>query len=345
MRSKLTTLRWRNGILYLLDQRSLPLRKKFVRCRTYADVAKAIKEMTVRGAPAIGVAAAYGLALAAKSSRRYGKAKQLEVVRKAARVLASTRPTAVNLFWGIERVMKKIEEAAGGNESLYKVALNEANKMFNEDIEANRRLGRYGASLLPERCIVMTYCNAGALATVGYGTALGVIRAAVEDKKRVTVLVPETRPKLQGSRLTAYELEVEGIDYRVITDNMAAFVMSKGMVDYVIVGADRVLARTGHAINKIGTLNLAVLAKHFNIPFYVAAPLSSFDFKSDVEEVVIEERSEEEVLSVNGRPISPKNARALNPAFDITPPELITAVITEFGIYSPKELISLSERQ
>lgn len=340
---ELRTLFWRNGALYLIDQKALPHRLRYIKCRTYLDVAKAIKDMTVRGAPAIGVAAAYGLALAAKSSLKNNDA-MLKRVKIAADVLRKTRPTAVNLYWGINRILKVAEEAYMKNDNIAKAVLEEAEKMAKEDVEINKKIGQNGAKLLPDKCVVMTYCNAGALATAGYGTALGVIRAAVEMGKNITVIVPETRPKLQGARLTAYELETAGINYRIITDNMASFILSKGIIDCIIVGADRILARTGHVTNKIGTLSLAISANYFKVPFYVAAPISTIDFEKTPEEIVIEERNEEEVLCFAGKRITLRNARAINFAFDITPPELVTRIITEEGVFLPSELINLKAK-
>ena len=339
--TELRTVYWKNGEVIMIDQRLLPHRLKLLRCRNYRQVATAIKNMAIRGAPAIGVAAAYGLALAAHASRRLDAKKKLEKLQIAADELRATRPTAINLFWAIERVMSRAEAAASSNIDIASAVLEEAERMAEEDVETNRRIGRNGAELLPDKATVMTYCNAGALATVAYGTALGVVRAAVEQGKAIRVIVPETRPKLQGARLTAYELRHEGIEYRVISDSMAPFLISRGMVDCVIVGADRVIARTGHVVNKIGTLGLALAAKHFGVPFYVAAPLSSFDFARTIDEVKIEERSEDEVLLVEGVRIAPRGSRALNYAFDITPPELVSLVITEHGVYKPTELQQL----
>lgn len=338
---ELRTLYWRRDSLYLIDQKALPHRLRYVRCKNYLQVAKAIKDMTVRGAPAIGVAAAYGLALAAINARK-NKKDIINSLRKAAKVLGETRPTAVNLYWAIDRVLRAAESALIKNDDVAKAVLMEAEKIAREDIEINRKIGQNGAKLLPDKGIVMTYCNAGALATAGYGTALGVIKSAVEMGKKISVIVPETRPKLQGARLTAYELESAGIDYRVISDNMAPFLMSRGMVDCIVVGADRIIAKTGHVTNKIGTLGLAISANYYKIPFYVAAPTSTIDFEKTVDEIVIEERSQNEVLYFAGKRITPKNARAINYAFDITPPELITRIITENGVHLPNELMNLS---
>ncbi|MCS7145234.1 MAG: S-methyl-5-thioribose-1-phosphate isomerase [Nitrososphaerota archaeon] len=337
---ELKTLFWRNGNLYLLDQRLLPHRERYFRCRSYRDVAWAIKEMVVRGAPAIGVAAAYGMVLACKSSRWSGRSFEAKL-RKAAETIKSTRPTAVNLFWAVDRMLKVAEKAISGGEDVYRRLLEEANGILQADIETNRRIGEFGKGLIPDRSTVMTYCNAGGLATAGYGTALGVIRAAYDGGKNISVLVPETRPKLQGARLTAYELKKLGIPYRIITDNMAAMLMSQGYVSCVVVGADRILAKTGHVINKIGTLGLAIAASYYGIPFYVAAPLSSIDFKSSPQEVKIEERDASEVTTIAGRSIAPRGSHAVNLAFDITPPGLVSAVITEHGVYEPVGLMAL----
>jgi len=339
---ELRTLYWKNGSLYLLDQRLLPHRERYIRCRGYREVARAIRSMVVRGAPAIGVAAAYGVVLACKPRGR-GDAGLERRIMEAAETIKSTRPTAVNLFWAVDRMVRLAKEALERGEDVYETLLREANRMAEADIEANRRIGEYGKGLIPDGSTVMTYCNAGGLATVGYGTALGVIRAAHESGKSIFVLVPETRPKLQGARLTAYELRKLGIPYKIITDNMAAMVMSRGLVSCIVVGADRVLARTGHVINKIGTLGLAIAARYFGIPLYVAAPLSSFDFDKRPEEVKIEERDTNEVLTFAGKIIAPRGSDAMNLAFDITPPELVSAVITEYGVYEPGGLMLLEK--
>jgi len=340
---ELRTLYWRNNSLYLIDQKVLPHKLRYVRCKNYLEVAKAIRDMTVRGAPAIGVAAAYGLALAAVHARK-NKKDVLKSLQKAANILRKTRPTAVNLYWAIDRVLKAAESAWIKNDDVAKTVLLEAEKISMEDVEMNRKIGQNGARLLPDRGVVMTYCNAGALATAGYGTALGVIKAAVEMGKKISVIVPETRPKLQGARLTAYELETAKIEYRVITDNMAPFLMSRGLVNCIVVGADRIIAKTGHVINKVGTLELAISANYYKIPLYVAAPTSTIDFDKTIDEVIIEERNPNEVLYFAGKRITPRKARAINYAFDITPPELITRIITEVGIHRPEELLSLKPK-
>jgi len=303
--SKVQPLRWRGDRLELLDQRLLPGRKKYVSCRTAEQVAKAIKDMVVRGAPAIGCAAAFGVALSKGTPKAY-------------RVLAKSRPTAVNLFWALER-MKKAKDLEA-----------EAKKIFAEDLAGNRAMGELGATLIPERARVMTHCNTGALATAGWGTALGVIRSS--KRKRITVIANETRPYLQGARLTAWELVQEGIPCTLITDNMAGHLMSRGEVDVVVVGADRIAAN-GDVANKIGTYTLAVLARRHGIPFYVVAPLSTFDPKiASGKDIPIEERPADEVTGYRGARWAPSGVAVRNPAFDVTPAELISGIVCEKGV-------------
>ena len=301
-------IRWRGDRLELLDQRLLPEKIVYVACRSAAEVAQAIRDMVVRGAPAIGCAAAFGVVLAKGAPEAY------EVLRKS-------RPTAVNLFWALER-MKKAQD-------LEKEAL----AIYEEDLAANRAIGRIGAELIRERARVMTHCNTGALATAGYGTALGVIRAA--KAKNISVIANETRPYLQGARLTAWELVQEGIPCTLITDSMAGHLMSQGEVDVVVVGADRIAAN-GDVVNKIGTYALAVLAQRHGIPFYVAAPLSTFDPSiADGSRIPIEERPAGEVTGYRGTRWAPEGVGVRNPAFDVTPAELVTGIISEKGIASP----------
>jgi methylthioribose-1-phosphate isomerase len=329
----LLTVSWENNSVVLIDQTKLPNKLVHVRCDDYKEVAEAIKKLVVRGAPAIGVTAAFGLALAAQSS----KAKTLSELRTdldtAFKVLKATRPTAVNLFWALDRVMGKAKRAKTIGE-VKRVMLEEARKMSEEDIKANRQMGLNGAALFRDGDVVLTHCNAGSLATVAYGTALGVIRAARESGKRLSVIATETRPVMQGSRLTAFELQHDGVDVSLIPDTAVGYMMSRGAVKRVIVGADRVL-RTGHVFNKIGTYQVSILANKHKVPFYVAAPLSTFDFESNPEDVVIEERSVDEVVKVGKKRIAPKGVRIFNPAFDMTPPELITGIITERGVLKP----------
>ena len=298
-------IRWKGDRLELLDQRQLPDRTVYVTCRTAADVAQAIRDMVVRGAPAIGCAAAFGVVLSRGSSEGF-------------EILAKSRPTAVNLFWALER-MKQAKDLRS-----------EAEAIYAEDIAANQAMGKHGAELIPERARVMTHCNTGALATAGYGTALGVIRAS--KHKNISVIANETRPYLQGARLTAYELVQEGIPCTLITDSMAGHLMSKGEVDVVVVGADRIAAN-GDVANKIGTYALAVLAKRHGIPFYVAAPLSTFDPKiPDGSHIPIEERPATEVTGYGDKRWAPEGVSVRNPAFDVTPAELITGIICERGV-------------
>jgi len=324
------TVTWKDGSVRMIDQTALPGRLVYRSYRSYADVADAIRTMVVRGAPAIGVAAAMGVALAARSSGARNRDDLLKDLQSAASLLRSTRPTAVNLFWGIDRVMGVA--AARSSPSRIRAAVEaEVKKMEEEDVRANRRLGRFGADLIENGDTVLTQCNAGALATVGYGTALGVVRAAKEQGKLVKVLVPETRPQLQGSRLTAFELARDGIECAVIPDTAVGYVMSKGMVDKVVVGADRI-TRDGYVFNKIGTYQVAVMASRHGVPFYPAAPRSTFDLQRTHDQVVIEERGYDEVVKIRGRRIAPKGVPVVNPAFDMTPPELVTSIVTDQGL-------------
>ncbi len=325
---------WTGHSLRLLDQTKLPATIEWVECHTYQDVAWAIRHMIVRGAPAIGASAAYGLVLAAQGCRHeLSPAICQETMVKAAAELRSTRPTAVNLAWAIERMLRAGAGLTG--DSLAVRLEQEANAIAMEDVEVNRAIGRFGAELVPNAARILTHCNAGALATVGYGTALGVVRAAVEQGKKVEVFADETRPYLQGSRLTTFELMQDGIPVTLITDSMAGWLMARGGVDLVIVGADRVAAN-GDVANKIGTYTLAVLAKEHQIPFYVACPLSTLDLSiRSGEEIIIEEREAREVTHVGGVPLAPEATRVWNPAFDVTPARLVTALITEKGLVYP----------
>jgi len=318
----------------MVDQNLLPWEFRIVEFRDYREVAKAIKNMTVRGAPAIGATAALGLALAAYHSKATTIEELMEELRRAYEILKSTRPTAVNLFWALDRIMQVAHRTRGGVNEVKKAVVEEALRILEEDIKVNKKLGEIGSELINDGDTILTHCNAGALATVGYGTALGIVRAAVEQGKRVRVIATETRPKLQGARLTVFELIKDGIEVTLITDNMVGYCMYKGMIDKVIVGADRVLA-DGHVINKIGTYTIAVLASRHEVPFYVAAPTSSFDLSLTIDQVVIEERDPREVTHIRGVPITIEGVKVFNPAFDITPPELVTAIVTEKAIIKP----------
>lgn len=327
------TVTWDDGTVKMVDQRALPTKFAYVRYSTPEQVAEAIRTMVIRGAPAIGVAAAMGVALAARRSRAAKLPEFIKDLEASASLLRATRPTAVNLFWGIERVMRAAR-SAGTVRDARDAAVAEAKAMEDEDVEVNRRLGAAGADLIRNGETVLTQCNAGALATVGYGTALGVVRAAVEQGKLVKVLVPETRPALQGARLTAYELVRDGIPCTLISDTAVGHMMSQGRVDRVIVGADRI-TRDGYVFNKIGTYQEAVLANRHGIPFHPAAPRSTFDLESRHDQVTIEERGAEEVFSVRGKRTAPKGIPVANPAFDMTPPDLVTSMVTERGVISP----------
>ncbi|PMB75663.1 MAG: S-methyl-5-thioribose-1-phosphate isomerase [Candidatus Bathyarchaeota archaeon] len=324
------TIEWRNGKVVTIDQTRLPHETVFLELKTCEEVAEAIKTMKIRGAPLLGAAAAFALALAAYNSKAKTTEKLVKEMEKAAETLKGTRPTAFNLFWAIDRILEKAKTFNGNAENLAAFVIREAQKIADEDVEANRSIGKHGASLIAHGDIILTHCNAGALATVGYGTALGVIRAAWENGKRIRVIATETRPKLQGARLTTYELKRDGIPVTLITDSMVGYVMHKQLVNKVVVGADRIVKDA--VINKIGTFTIAVLAKEHNIPFYVAAPKSTFDLTRTSADVVIEERSPEEVTYVGSERIAVEGIDVLNPAFDITPLEYVTAIICESGI-------------
>jgi len=331
------TVEWTKEGVRLLDQRLLPNEEKYVTLYSHEEVAEAIKNMTVRGAPAIGVAAAMGLALGASQSVGTSVADLEFDFEYMCEVMAATRPTAVNLFWAIERMRGVVEKAKAEKvrdvEELKTRLVNETLAIFQEDIDSNRAIGRYGAELINDDSTVLTHCNAGALATAGdYGTALGVIRGAIDAGKRVAVIADETRPFLQGARLTAWELSKDNIPVTVITDNMAGHVMKQGKVDCVIVGADRIAAN-GDAANKIGTYMVAVLAKQHNIPFYVAAPISTVDLSTATgEDIPIEERDRREVTHMLDHQLTPEGVNVHNFAFDVTPNEFIAAIITDRGV-------------
>lgn len=358
-------IRWEDGRLVLLDQRCLPERVEFVHCRDFREISSAIRDMVVRGAPAIGIAGGYAMALAVGECRDMRrKAQEAEgkdpragagaayneecaaYLKEAARTISAARPTAVNLMWAVDRVLRRAlsvldraaKAGAEGEAALdeaYTACVEEARAIEREDLEMNRKIGSYGARLIRPGSRVLTHCNAGALATGGYGTALGVIRKAWEEKRVSMVYADETRPYLQGARLTAWELSQDGIDVTVIVDSAAGYLMSRGMIDCVVVGADRIAAN-GDVANKIGTYTLACLAEKHGIPFYVAAPTSTFDLSiPDMSAIPVEERSPEEVLHFFGTPTVPKGVKALNPSFDLTPYRLISAIITERGVIEP----------
>jgi methylthioribose-1-phosphate isomerase len=343
------TLCWTEEGLELVDQTKLPGELVYITCRTPADVHDALKRLVVRGAPAIGVAAAYGLLLGLKDKRTESKTGFREALSETAEYLKTARPTAVNLFWAVDRMLAAAK-AAGDIEppALYDVLRQEADAICEEDRESCRRLGRCGAELLSDGDTVLTHCNAGALATVDYGTALGVIYAAVESGKRISVYADETRPLLQGSRLTAWELGESGVPVTLICDDMAATVMSQGRIDAVIVGADRIAAN-GDTANKIGTLGLAILAQYYLVPFYVAAPMSTVDFAvATGKSIPIEERSPDEVRGFADCETAPDDVAVYNPAFDVTPASLINAIITDRGVVRPpfeKSLAALRDEE
>ena len=334
----LPTLDWQGDAIVMVDQRKLPAHEVYVRCRSAQAVARAIRTMVIRGAPAIGVAAAMGIALGARRSKARGTSQLAAEFYKTCELMAGTRPTAANLFWAIERLKRMFADAVRAGESTDQILARlevEARRIHDEDVENCRAMGAHGAAIVPDAARILTHCNAGALATAGYGSALGVIRAAVEDGKRVAVFTGETRPFLQGARLTAWELVREGIETTVITDSGAGPLMRDGEVDLVIVGADRIAAN-GDVANKIGTYTLAVLASEHGLPFYVAAPRSTIDLSTpDGAHVPIEERNQREVTHFGPLRLTPEGARIRNPAFDVTPHRLVAGIITECGIVRP----------
>ena len=330
------TIEWTEAGVVMLDQRLLPTEEMYRTCTNHSEVAEAIRSMVVRGAPAIGVAAAMGIALGVKIANPGSLAESDALFERICTDIASTRPTAVNLFWAVER-MKGVysRTRSQGIAAIRSALIQEAVKMHAEDIEANRAMGRFGQELIPAKARILTHCNAGALATAGYGTALGVIRAAVEAGKRIEVYADETRPFLQGARLTAWELRKDNIPVTIITDNMAGHFMQKGKIDCIIVGADRIAAN-GDVANKIGTYSVAVLAKENGVPFFVAAPISTFDLSiPDGSHIPIEERDPDEVRKIMGVQIAPADAKVANPAFDVTPNRYVHAIITDKGVARP----------
>jgi methylthioribose-1-phosphate isomerase len=329
------TIEWQNGTVATIDQTRLPNETIILKMKSCEEVADTIRTMKIRGAPLLGAAAAFALALTAHNSKAKSREQLISELEKSAEILKRTRPTAVNLFWGIDRILTKAKGSSGNAKALAFSIVEEAQKIADEDVRANRLIGKYGAELIDDGDVVLTHCNAGALATVDYGTALGVIRFAWKHGKRIRVIATETRPKLQGARLTTYELKRDGIPVTLITDNMVGYSMHKRLVSKVVVGADRIVRDA--VINKIGTFTIAVLAKEHGIPFYVAAPKSTFDLKHKSADVIIEERKPEEVTHINSSRIAAEGIEVMNPAFDITPLKYVTAIICESGILYKKE--------
>lgn len=342
----LPTIAWQDDAIVMIDQRKLPSAEVYVHCKSANEVARAIKSMVIRGAPAIGVAAAMGIALGMEKSKATGTRQFATEFQKTCDVMAATRPTAVNLFWAIDRIKQAFSDGALAGESVAQLQARlrrEAMAIHDQDVASCRAIGCNGAALVPTGARILTHCNAGALATAGYGTALGVIRCAVEAGKAVHVLADETRPFLQGSRLTAWELTRDGIDTTVITDSMSGALMRDGQIDLVVVGADRIAAN-GDTANKIGTYTVAVLAKEHGLPFYVAAPWSSIDLSMpDGSNIPIEERDAKEVTHVGANRLAPEGAAVRNPAFDVTPHRYITAIVTDRGVFHPPFIKTLAD--
>ena len=336
--SELRTVEWVNGKVKMVDQTRLPDRFTYVKLKTYSQVSKAIKSMVVRGAPAIGVAAAMGMALAANANRNKSRDRIFKELEAAAESLRSSRPTAQNLFWAVDRILQRAHDTAP-SENVANIVIQEARKMAEEDAEANRSIGRYGAELIADGDQVLTHCNTGTLATVSYGTALAPIRSAIRQGKRVRVIATETRPRLQGAKLTTYELLSDKIPVTLIVDGATGYVMKRGMVQKAIVGADRIT--TKFVANKVGTYLIALAAHANNVPFYIAAPTSTFDLRHGNSEVKIEERPAKEVTHINGRRVPPRGVPVYNPAFDLTPVELVKGFITEKGVITPDRLLDV----
>ena len=329
----LKTVEWKNNSVIMIDQTKLPNTLEFVTYTDFNQIAEAIRTLVVRGAPAIGVSGAFGLALAALQSDATEKDELMSYLKNAKKILFETRPTAVNLAWGLDKIMQVANQADTVDEIRNDV-IEASKKMAEDDIQSNMSMGKIGSELFDDNDTIMTHCNAGALATVGYGTALGVIRATKESGKNIKVIATETRPVQQGSRLTAFELKHDGIDVSLIPDTAVGYTMANDLVNKIVVGADRIL-RTGHVYNKIGTYQVATMAKQHNIPFYVAAPLSTFDMKSNPQDVIIEQRKASDVTGIGDKKTAPDGINVINPAFDMTPPELISGIITEKGIARP----------
>ena len=328
--STLRTVEWKNDKVVMIDQTKLPNELVLVEYDDFNQVANAIKTLVVRGAPAIGVSGAFGLALAVLQSKSITKDELLFDLEKAKKILFATRPTAVNLGWGLEKIMN-VAKSGNSIEQIKELVISKAKKMADEDIEINKIMGQNGSTLFENDDTIMTHCNAGALATVAYGTALGVIRATRENGKNIKVIATETRPIQQGSRLTAFELKHDGFDVSLIPDTAVGYSMANGLINKVVVGADRIV-KTGHVFNKIGTYQVATMAKQHGIPFYVAAPLSTIDMETKAEDVIIEMRKGNEVTGIGEKKTAPDDITVINPAFDMTPPELISGIITEKGI-------------
>ncbi len=339
------TIEWKNGIVRMLDQTKLPFETIYIDCKDYETVARGIKELWVRGAPAIGVTAAMGLALGARQISANSFDEFWPKFEEICSTMAATRPTAVNLFWAIERIKKLVQRNKDKDlDTIKDLLVEESQSMIDDDIATNKKIGAFGAEFVSDGDNIITHCNAGSIATAGYGTAEGIMRSAVEDEKKIHVYVDETRPVLQGARLTAWELMQENIPCTLISDNMAGYFLYRDMIDLAIVGADRI-AQNGDVANKIGTYSLAVLCKEHGIPFYVAAPLSSIDFNIESgADIPIEERDPREVTHVLGKvQIAPDGVKVANPAFDVTPARYITAIITEKGAFLPKDLHKLAD--
>jgi len=335
-------IKWQNGTVITPDQTKLPLQEVTLQIKTVEQMAEAIKTLRVRGAPLLGAAAAFGVALAAYNSKTLNKEKLLSELEDAGSIIKSQRPTAVNLFWGTDRVLNKARAVTGNVEELKASVIQEAKKIADEDAAQNHAIGKNGAELIKDGDTILTHCNAGELATVEYGTALGVVRAAWEQGKKIKVIADETRPLLQGARLTAYELKRDGIPVTLITDNMAGYFMSKGLINKVIVGADRIVQDA--VVNKIGTYSVAVLAHEHDIPFYVAAPKSTFDLAHKASDVIIEERKPEEVTHIGCQQIAPDGINIMNPAFDITPLKYVSAIICESQVYYSKDFNKFKDK-
>jgi methylthioribose-1-phosphate isomerase len=336
------TILWKKGTVTTVDQTRLPSETVHLNMDKCDEIAEAIKTMKIRGAPLLGAAAAYGLALTAYHSKTEDREGLLNELHTSAKILKKTRPTAVNLFWAIDRILDQARRTSGDASSVAEMVIQEAQKIAAEDVQTNKRIGEHGSTIIDEGDSVMTHCNAGSLATVDYGTALGVIRAAWAIGKKISVIATETRPLLQGSRLTTYELQRDGIPVTLITDSMAGYVMARGMVSKIVLGADRIVKDA--VINKIGTYTLAVLAHEHKVPFYVAAPKSTFDLNHLAKNVIVEERNAEEVTRFNGVQVAPTGISVFNPAFDITPFKYVAAIICEEGVFPPSTVQRMAHR-